>query len=149
MSSVRHLLEFKGGNVWSVDAKASVYEALRLMNSKDVGALLVMEKERMVGIVSERDCARRVALLDKSPRQTLVSEIMTSKVYTVHPQQTVQECMVLMNKHHIRHLPVMAEDGDKVIGVISIGDVLRDIIYQQREKIKSYDGLPATRINVE
>lgn len=147
MSSVRHLLEVKGYDVWSIDPDASVHEALRLMNSKDVGALLVMKEERLVGIVSERDCARRVALQDKSPRQTRVGEIMTEKVYTVHPLQTVQEAMMLMNQHHIRHLPVVADD--KVIGVISIGDVLRDIIYQQRSKIKVYDGQAVNRIIVE
>ncbi len=137
MSTVRHLLQIKGHDVWAIRPEATVFEALRLMADKDVGALVVLVNDKMVGIISERDYARKIILFGKSSKDTLVREIMSEKVYTIHPDQTVQECMALMSSKHIRHLPVVLED--KVIGVVSIGDVVQDIIYQQREKIKSLE----------
>ena len=139
-TTVRHLLEIKGYNIWSISPNASVYEALRMMSMKDVGALIVMEGDKMVGILSERDYARKVVLVGKASRETLVSEIMSSKVYSIHPDQTVEEAMDLMNRKRIRHVPVV-EDGDDthVLGMISIGDVVRAIIYKQREEIKSLE----------
>jgi len=137
MTSVRHLLEVKGYDVWKTALETTVYDALRLMADKDVGALLVIENEELVGIVSERDYARKIILHGKSSHDTLVRDMMTRVVYTIHPSQTVQECMELMIDHHIRHLPVV-ENG-RVIGVISIGDVLKDIIYQQKVSIKSLE----------
>jgi CBS domain-containing protein len=137
MTSVRHILVVKGNDVWKTTPDTTVYDALRLMADKDVGALLVMDNDQLVGIVSERDYARKIVLQGKSSRDTLVSDMMTRVVYTIHPAQTVQECMELMIDKHIRHLPVV-EEG-RVIGVISIGDVLKDIIYQQKVSIKSLE----------
>jgi CBS domain-containing protein len=137
MTSVRHILVVKGNDVWKTTPDTTVYDALRLMADKDVGALLVMDNDQLVGIVSERDYARKIILHGKSSRDTLVSDMMTRVVYTIHPAQTVQECMELMIDKHIRHLPVV-EEG-RVIGVISIGDVLKDIIYQQKVSIKSLE----------
>jgi len=137
MSTVRHLLQIKGADVWVITPGKSVYEALRLMADKDIGALLVVEDNKLVGIISERDYARKIILHGKSSKETLVKEIMTPKLVTVHPDQTVNECMELMSKFHIRHLPVVLEG--QVLGVISIMDVVRDIIYQQRQTIKSLE----------
>ncbi len=137
MSSVRHILESKGFDVWSTSPDTTVYDALRLMGDKDVGALMVLDHNKLVGIFSERDYARKVVLLGKESKKTRVDEIMTKAVFTVHPEQTVQECMQLMLDRRIRHLPVMLDD--EVIGVISVGDVLKDIIYQQKSSIQELE----------
>ena len=138
--TIRHLLEVKGHDLWSTTPETSVYDALRMMSDKDVGALVVMEGEKMVGIMSERDYARKVVLLGKTSRETKVSEIMSKNVYTVHPDQTVEEAMELMNSKRIRHLPVMVdENSTHVLGMISIGDVVKAIIYKQREAIKGLE----------
>lgn len=138
--TIRHLLEVKGHDLWSTTPETSVYDALRMMSDKDVGALVVMEGEKMVGIMSERDYARKVVLLGKTSRETKVSEIMSKTVYTVHPDQTVEEAMELMNSKRIRHLPVMVdENSTHVLGMISIGDVVKAIIYKQREAIKGLE----------
>ena len=121
MNTIRHILQLKGSDiVWSISPDGTVYAALRLMADKGVGALVVMEGDRMVGIVSERDYARKVILQGKASKETPIREIMTSRVYTIHPDQTVEEAMDLMVTKHIRHLPVVENDG--VIGVISIMD---------------------------
>jgi CBS domain-containing protein len=133
--TARHLLEVKGPDVWSISPNSTVYDALRMMADKQVGALLVMEGDKLVGIISERDYARKVILVGKTSRDTLVSEIMSSKLFTIHPDQTVEEAMELMTNKRVRHLPVVAEDH--CFGVISIGDVVKNIIYRQRETIKS------------
>jgi len=139
-TTVRHLLEVKGYNIWSIGPNASVYDALRMMSMKDVGALVVMEGEKMVGILSERDYARKVVLLGKTSRETTVKDIMSTTVFTVHPDQTVEEAMDVMNTKRIRHIPVVANgDNHKVIGMISIRDVMAAIIYKQREAIKSLE----------
>ena len=137
MNTVRHILEVKGQDVWTIPPEATVLEALRLMADKDIGALLVVEGDRLVGILSERDYARKVILMGKASKDTAVREIMTSKLYTVHPDQTVEECMALMSNHRIRHLPVM--DGPEIVGVISLGDVVNNIIYRQRQTIKGLE----------
>ena len=126
MKQVSHLLNDKGRDVWSLPPNASVYEAIEQMAEKGVGALLVMEGERLVGIVSERDYARKVILKGKASRQTRVGEIMSHPVICARPELTVEETMALMTDKHIRHLPVVVEE--KVVGVISIGDVVRGII---------------------
>lgn len=136
-TTIRHILEVKGRDIWSISPGTSVFDALRMMSDKDVGALLVMQGEEMVGILSERDYARKVVLLGKTSRDTRVAEIMSSKVYTIHPDQTVEEAMEVMNSHHIRHLPVV--EGDQVLGVISIGDVVKAIIFKQRAAIKDLE----------
>jgi CBS domain-containing protein len=136
-STVQHILDGKGKDVWSVTPENSVYDALRMMADKGVGALLVIEGDKLVGIFSERDYARKIILQGKSSKESKVKEIMTSKVITVHPQQTVHECMELMTNQRVRHLPVVVDD--KVLGVISIGDVVRTVIFEQRQKIKDLE----------
>ena len=130
MKTVRDILRDKGHSVWSVAPDATVLEALELMAEKNVGAVLVLDGDRLVGIMSERDYARRVILLGKTSKDTPVSEIMTSRVLYVGADQTIQECMALMSEKRIRHLPVM--EGDRVIGVVTIGDVGRAIISDQQ-----------------
>lgn len=137
MATIRHLLQVKGNDVWSIQANATVFDALRLMAERDVGALLVMDKDRLVGIISERDYARKVILFNKASKETLVSEIMTDRVYTVHPEQTAQECLELMTEKHIRHLPVV--EDKEVLGVVSIGDLVKNIIFEQRQEIKDLE----------
>ena len=130
MKTVRELLRNKGYHVWSIGPDATVYEALTLMAGKDVGALLVLDNAgQLVGILSERDYARKIVLKGKTSRETPVREIMTEKVVWVRPDQTIEECMALMTNKRIRHLPVQ-EEG-RLLGVISIGDVVKDIISEQ------------------
>jgi len=137
VNTIRHILQLKGHDVWSVTPDDSVYEALRLMADKNIGALLVMEADRLVGVLSERDYARKIILQGKSSKDTLVGEIMTRQVFTIHPDQTVEEAMDVMVRHHIRHLPVVEEN--QVIGVISIMDTTRTVIYAQRETIRELE----------
>lgn len=138
MLTAQNILEIKGKDVWTISPDDSVFDALRLMARVDVGALMVMDGNKLIGIISERDYARKVILVGKSSKETLVKEIMTKKVVTIHPMQTCEECMDLMTKNQIRHLPVV-DDGE-LIGVISIGDVVKHIIYKQREAIKNLTG---------
>jgi CBS domain-containing protein len=126
MKRVCDLLYDKGGAVWSLSPDATVYEAIDAMAQKSVGALLVMEGERLVGIVSERDYARKVILKGKSSRDTTVREIMSSPVICAAPELTVEQTMALMTDNRVRHLPVVV--NDRVVGVISIGDVVRGMI---------------------
>jgi len=130
MKTVQKLLEGKATRLLSISPDASVFDALELMAEKDVGALVVMEGERLVGIFSERDYARKVVLFGKFSKETAVREIMTPKVLCVRPDQTVDECMVLMTENRVRHLPVL--EGSKVIGVISIGDVVKELLSEQQ-----------------
>ena len=139
MNSVRHILEMKGNYIWTIRKDQTVYEALRLMADKGTGAVVVMEGDELIGILSERDYARKVILLGRTSRETLVSEIMSSPVFTIHPDQTIEEAMELMTYRHVRHLPVSDDGGKHLIGVISIGDVVRSVIYFQRETIKSLE----------
>jgi CBS domain-containing protein len=139
MNTVRQLLEGKTTRLLSISPDASVFEALQLMAAKDVGALVVLEGERLAGIFSERDYARKVVLVGKFSKETAVREIMTPKVLCVRPDQTVDQCMALMTEHRIRHLPVL--DGNKVIGVISIGDVVKELLSEQQviiSQLESY-----------
>jgi CBS domain-containing protein len=127
----------KGNDIWATTPRTTVYDALRVMADKNVGALLVMDGEKVVGIFSERDYARKVILQGRSSKETLVSEIMTSKLHTIHPDQTVEEAMEIMTNKRVRHLPVM--EGDHLVGMISIGDVLREIIYVQLAAIREME----------
>lgn len=129
MKIVSQLLQSKGSDVWSITPEVTVYEALEKMAEKNIGALLVTEKEQVVGIFSERDYARKVALRGRSSRETLVSDVMTSRVIAVTPSQTVDKCMALMTEKRIRHLPVL--DDGRLAGIISIGDVVKAIISDQ------------------
>jgi CBS domain-containing protein len=126
MNTVRHLLQIKGKDVWSISPDATVYDALRMMADKNVGALLVMEG----------DHARKIILEDRSSKGTKVREIMTELVCTIHPDQTVHEVMELMTAKRIRHVPVL-DEHENVLGVISIGDIVKDIMYEQRMKIRT------------
>ena len=124
----------KSGDVWSVSSLATVYSALKMMADKDVGALLVMENDQLVGVISERDYARKIILLGRGSRETTVSEIMTSSPITIRPECNVDEAMRLMSTNRIRHLPVVS-DG-KILGVISIGDLVNWIAFAQGERIQ-------------
>lgn len=129
MPSARDILRIKGYAVWSVGPDSMVIDALRLMAEKNLGAVLVMDEGRLVGILSERDYARKVVLLGRSSKDTPVREIMTERVVYARPDQTAEECMAVMTDKRVRHLPVI--EDDKVIGVVSIGDVVKSIISEQ------------------
>lgn len=131
--TVQQLLKHKPHRVVSVEPDASVFEALQLMAEHDIGSLVVLDGDRLTGIFSERDYARQVVLLGKSSRELRVREIMTHKVLCVGPEQTIDECMGLMTQKRVRHLPVL--DHKKVVGVISIGDVVKEVISGQQEII--------------
>ncbi len=123
--------------IWSISKSNTVFEALELMSTKNIGAVLVLEGEELIGIFSERDYARKVILLGRASRDTLVGEVMTSKVITVESNQKIEECMQIMSDMHIRHLPVNT-DG-KLIGIISINDIVSAIIREQKAHIKSLE----------
>ena len=123
--------------VYSIEPSASVYEAVRLMADKNIGALVVVERGKVVGIVSERDYARKLVLMARSSTDTLVRDIMSSPVMYVHPHQTSEECMALMTENRLRHLPVM--DGGELIGLISIGDLVKATISEQRFVIEQLE----------
>ncbi len=127
---VKDILEVKGHSVWSVRPDASVYEAMALMAAKGVGALMVMEGESVAGVISERDYARKVILEGRSSRTTEVKEIMTRHVLYAEPEQTIEQCMAVMTDKRVRHLPVL-EQG-RLAGVISIGDLVKSIITEQK-----------------
>ena len=137
MAIVKQLLQAKGHDIWSVGPEDSVYDAIELMANKGVGALVVMEGDSLVGVLSERDYARKVELQGRSSRGTKIKDIMTSRVVYARPEQTVEECMALMTDKHIRHLPVM--DGDELLGVISIGDLVKAIIDEQQHVIEQLE----------
>ncbi len=131
---VSDILLVKGNNIYSVVEDISVYEAVKVMGEKNIGALLVMKGEKLSGILSERDYARKIVLKGKSSRNTYVKDIMTEQVITVDPDDLIEKCMELMTTKHIRHLPVV-KDG-KVTGMISIGDVVNGIIESQKQTIE-------------
>jgi CBS domain-containing protein len=137
MKPVGELLRIKGQEIWSVSPDTSVYDALKLMAEKNVGALLVLEGDKLAGILSERDYARKVILKGKASKNTPAREIMSENVVCVTPKQSVAECMALMTDKHFRHLPVI-EDG-KLVGVISIGDVVKAIISEQKFVIEQLE----------
>ena len=137
MKTVRQLLQSKGSAVYSVTPEASVFDALKLMADKNIGALLVVSGGKLAGIMSERDYARKVILHGKSSHDMLVREIMSEKVVTVQPEQTVEDCMTLMTGKRIRHLPVV--NGDKIAGLLSIGDFVKEVIAEQEQTIKQLE----------
>ena len=139
IEKVATLLQRKGGEVFFVRPAASVYEAIEVMAERGVGALLVMEGERLVGMLSERDYARKVILKGRSSRETPVSDIMSSPVVTISPGHSVDECMAVMTAERVRHLPVV--DESRVVGVVSIGDLVKCVIEDQQhtiEDLRSY-----------
>lgn len=133
MATVKNILDAKDNAIFSITPATTVYHALELMVEKNVSALLVMENDALAGIVTERDYARKVILKGKSSKETAVADIMTSQLITVNPASSIEECMGLMTEKHIRHLPVV--DGEKLVGIISIGDVVSNIIQHQRNII--------------
>ena len=134
MTTVSDLLKDKGDEVWSIGPDKTVYDAIKLMDMKGIGALVVISGDKLVGIISERDYARKVILKDRASKNTSVQEIMTREVFYTIPEQKVEECMVMMTSHHIRHLPVMKDK--KVTAMITLGDVVKEIIKEQNDKIK-------------
>jgi CBS domain-containing protein len=137
MTTVSSVLHAKGNTIWSVAPDAMVFDALKIMAEKNIGALLVMQKDKVVGIFSERDYARKIVLKGESSRTTAVKDVMTSEVLSVHPEQSLDECMALMTNKHVRHLPVL-ENGN-LIGLISIGDVVKAIISAHEFTIKQLE----------
>lgn len=137
MKTVKQILNVKGSDALSIQPDATVYTALKLMAEKNVGALLVLEKGKLVGILSERDYARKVILKGKSSLNTPVRDIMTERVMFVRPEQTVEECMALMTEKHVRHLPVLV--GDQVVGIVSIGDLVKASIEEKDFMIKQLE----------
>ena len=130
MKTVKSIIDAKGSEVWSIDADASVFEALEFMADKNIGAVIVTHDDDLVGIISERDYARKIILMSRSSKETRVSEIMTSDPTCVSPTDSVSSCMQLMTDKRFRHLPVV-DDGD-LVGLISIGDVVRTVIGEQQ-----------------
>ncbi len=137
MQTIRKILSEKGNEIWSTSPGATVYEALQTMADKDVGALPVMDHGKLVGIFSERDYARKVILLGKTSKKTYVKEIMTSHVIYSTPEMTNDQGLTLMTAKYIRHLPVL--DGDTLVGIVSIGDLVRSIISEQKEMISQLE----------
>lgn len=137
MGTVRHILQKKGSSAFSIDPNATVYRALELMVERDVGSLLVMDNGRFVGIFTERDYARKVMLKGKSSKDTYIHDIMSEHPITVTPDATVEECMSLMTKRYIRYLPVLEEN--KLVGLISIGDIVKYIIEDQKFIIENLE----------
>jgi len=139
MAKVKDILALKGQSVWSIAPEESVYEAMKLMAEKGIGAIMVIDGEKLVGILSERDYARKVILQGRASRTTQVREIMTSHVLYAQPEQNIEECMALMTDERVRHLPVY-EEG-RLVGVISIGDLVKSIITEQKfiiEQLERY-----------
>ena len=137
MKTLKQLLQAKPHGILSVAPDARVFDALGLMAEQNVGALLVMEAGRLTGIITERDYARKVILKGKSSLDTPVREIMTDKVLCAHPDQSIEECMALMTDKRVRHLPVM--DGNQLLGVLSIGDLVKEVISEQQFMIKQLE----------
>jgi CBS domain-containing protein len=133
MNTVADILGVKGHAVWSVASNATVLDALRIMAEHDIGAMLVFEGDKLVGILSERDYARKVALAGRSSKDSQVKDIMTGNVVCIGPDRTIDECMALMTQRRVRHLPVM--DRKRVVGMVSIGDVVKATIDDKESTI--------------
>jgi len=137
MTSVRQLLDRKGRQVFSIAPGTAVLDAIRTMAERHVGALLVMEGEKLSGIVSERDYARKVILMGRSSADTPVRDIMTATVITVQPETAVEKCMQIMTERRVRHLPVI--EGGRVVGMVSIGDLVKAVIAEQQQQIEQLE----------
>ena len=137
MHTVKELLREKGNQVWSIAPQATVYEALELMAAKNIGSLVVIEQERVAGMFTERDYARKVVLKGRSSKSTTVGELMTTDVLYVSPDDTIENCMALMTDKRLRHLPVM-ENG-KLAGVVSIGDIVKVVISEREFTIRELE----------
>ena len=137
MTTIATLLKNKGQEIWSVEPTDVVFDAIKSMAEKGIGALLVMDADELVGIFSERDYARKIVLEGKSSRETTVGDIMTRDVIRASPDQSIEDCMSVMTDNHIRHLPVV--EDDRVVGMISIGDLVKVIIVEQKELISQLE----------
>lgn len=137
MTTVRQLLQQKGHEVSIIRPDQTVFDALRLMADANIGSLLVMENGKLIGVISERLYARKVALKGKTSPTTAVKDIMETEVVYVRPEQSIEECMALMTAKRVRHLPVL--DGEKVVGIISIGDLVKSIIGDQKFVIEQLE----------
>ena len=137
MKNVRQILNQKGRRVWSIDPDATVFEAIETMAKKDIGALVVLDAMRLIGLISERHYARNVVLNGRTSADTLVRDVMETRVVTTRPHDSVEDCMALMTKSRVRHLPVLTEG--RVIGIISIGDLVRSIIVDQQFTIRQLE----------
>jgi CBS domain-containing protein len=137
MHTIGQLLEAKGKDIWSISPSATVFEALRIMAKKDIGALLVVDKEKLVGIFSERDYVQKVILKGKSSKETNVGELMTTDVFYIDPKNTLHECMAIMTAKHIRHMPVL--ENNQLIGMLTLGDVVKQIISEQEFTIRELE----------
>ena len=132
-ATISEILSHKGASTWTICPDATVFEAIQMMADKNIGAVLVTENDKLVGIISERDYTRKVVLKGKSSKTTAIKEILSSHIVHVTPAHTVQECLRLMTDHHFRHLPVL--DGEKLAGIVSIGDLVNWIISAQQSTI--------------
>ena len=137
MASIEKILSGKGSDVWGISPEESVFDAIKKMDEKGVGALPVIHDDKLVGIISERDYARKIVLENRSSKKTLVKEIMTERVFHTFPKQDIFECMAIMTEHHIRHLPVV--EGSSLVGMISLGDVVKEVISEQKFKIEQLE----------
>ena len=133
MTTIAQLLNTKGNQIWSIEPEATIVKALEIMSEKEIGALLVMENGKLTGIFSERDYARKVILKGKSSKETLVGELMTKKVFYIDSQKTINDCMAMMTAKRIRHVPVI--EDNQVVGIVTIGDVVNQIISEQEVTI--------------
>jgi CBS domain-containing protein len=137
VSTVGEILKSKGGHIWSVTPKHTIYDTLKLMAEKNVGAVLVIDEKSIVGIFSERDFARNFVKRSLRTQETPITEIMTKKVLFISPSQTAEECLSIMTGKHLRHLPVL--ENDKLVGLISIGDVVKKLIEDQKFSINQLE----------
>lgn len=131
--TISEILDHKGHQIWSIAPSATVFDAIQMMSDKNIGALLVIEAERLLGVLTERDYTRKIALKGKSSKQTAVREILSGEIVSASPENTVEDCMRLMTEHRVRHLPVL--DGHRIAGIISIGDLVNWIISAQSNTI--------------
>jgi CBS domain-containing protein len=137
MTTVRSILQSKGSDIWSIAPDTLVFDALKVMAEKNIGALLVMEGDQLIGIFSERDYARKVALKGETSHNITVQNVMTAEAISVTPDQTIENCMALMTNKHIRHLPVL--ENNKLVGLISIRDVVKALLSQHEDTIKQLE----------
>ncbi len=137
LKTINNLIHARDGEVWSVSPDDTVYNAVKILVEKNIGALLVVQQGKPIGVVSERDCARKVLLSDKSAQETQVSEIMSSRVIYAKPSHTIDECMALMTEKRVRHLPIM--EDDKVLCMISLGDLVKSVISEQQHIIEQLE----------
>jgi CBS domain-containing protein len=135
---VQDIIQSKGGTLWTTTPQATVFEALKLMGEKNIGALVVMEGEAVAGVLSERDYSRKIVLQGRTSRDTLVGEIITRPAICVSPSNNIETCMQLMTGNRIRHLPVV--DGDRLVGLVSMGDLVNWVIHSQRQTIEQLHG---------